>query len=198
VVEEGGPVIQAVIGDGMDRQLAKSGQPVGWPREPLGCLGVVADALIGVRPFVAAARVSQEPIAEIGEVVSLDGRAALMGSIDHIRATPGYPDGRWPQPMSLEQNLADLQRHHDDSSDRVGFTYTVLEARGPADRADVIGCVYIYPDDRPGSDVHVQSWVRADLADLDALLATTVREWLEDAWPWRPEQIRDHPRHTAR
>jgi hypothetical protein len=105
VVEEGGPVIQAVLGDGMDRQLAKSGQPVGWPREPLGCLGVVADALIGVRPFVAAARVRQEPIAEIGEVVSLDGRAALMGSIDHIRATPalcahverasapGMPDG---------------------------------------------------------------------------------------------------------
>jgi hypothetical protein len=123
--------------------------------------------------------------------------AAWMSSIDHIRATPGFPDGRWPQPMSLEQNLADLQRHQDHFRDRVGFTYTVLEARVPDDRADVIGCVYIYPDDRPGTEVHVQSWVRAGLADLDALLATTVREWLEVAWPWRPEQIRDHPRHTA-
>jgi hypothetical protein len=74
----------------------------------------------------------------------------------------------------------------------------VLEARGPADLADVIGCVYIYPDDRPGSDVHVQSWVRVELADLDALLATTVRAWLEEAWPWRREQIRDHPRQSAR
>lgn len=120
-----------------------------------------------------------------------------MGSIDHIRATPGYPDGRWPQPMSLEQNLADLQRHHDHFRDRVGFTYTVLEARGATDHADVIGCVYIYPDDQPDTDVHVQSWVREDRADLDALLATTVRAWLEEAWPWRPEQIRDHPRHTS-
>ena len=123
---------------------------------------------------------------------------AWMSSIDHICATPGFPDGEWPQPMPLAQNLTDLQRHHDHFTDRVGFTYTVLEARGPTDRTDVIGCVYIYPDDRPSSDVHVQSWVRADLAELDALLATTVRDWLEDAWPWPPEQIRDHPRHTAR
>ena len=123
--------------------------------------------------------------------------AAWMGSIDHIRATPGFPDGKWPRPMSLDQNLADLQRHHDHFRDRVGFTYTVLEARGPADRAEVIGCVYIYPDDRPDTAVHVQSWVRADRADLDASLATTVREWLEEAWPWRSDQIRDHPRRTA-
>jgi hypothetical protein len=123
--------------------------------------------------------------------------AAWMGSIDHIRATPGYPDERWPQPMSLEQNLADLQRHRDHFRDRVGFTYTVLEGVGPVDNADVIGCVYIYPDDDPDTDVHVQSWVREDRAVLDALLATTVRAWLEDVWPWRPDRIRDHPRHTS-
>ena len=121
---------------------------------------------------------------------------AWMGSIDHIRATPGYPDGRWPRPMSLDENLADLQRHSDHFRDRVGFTYTVLETSGPVDRAEVIGCVYIYPDDGPDTDVEVQSWVRADRADLDALLATTVRRWLEEAWPWRPEQIRDHPRSS--
>ncbi len=123
--------------------------------------------------------------------------AAWMGSLEHIRATPGYPDGRWPQPMSLEQNLADLQRHDEHFRHRVGFTYTVLEARGAIDHADVIGCVYIYPDDEPGTDVHVQSWVREDAADLDALLATTVRTWIEESWPWRPDRIRDHPRHTA-
>jgi hypothetical protein len=119
---------------------------------------------------------------------------AWMSSLDHIRATPGFPDRSWPQPMSLEENLADLQRHHDDFRDRVGFTYTVLDVRGPEERAEVIGCVYIYPDDQPGSDVQVQSWVRADRAELDAQLATTVRAWLVDTWPWRPERIRDHPR----
>jgi hypothetical protein len=123
--------------------------------------------------------------------------AAWTSSIDHIRATPGYPDGGWPAPMSLEENLGDLQRHHEDLQNRVGFTYTVLDPRGSLDEAEVIGCVYLYPDDRPGSVVHVRSWVRADRAELDGTLATAVRAWLEDSWPWRPEEIRDHPRPTT-
>ena len=36
---------------------------------------------------------------------------AWSSSIDHIRATPGFPDGNWPSPMSLERNLEDLVRH---------------------------------------------------------------------------------------
>ena len=28
-----------------------------------------------------------------------------MSSIEHIRATPGFPDGNWPEPMPLERNL---------------------------------------------------------------------------------------------
>ena len=123
--------------------------------------------------------------------------AAWMGSVDHIRATPGFPDGEWPQPMSLDENRHDLQRHRDDFLHRVGFTYTVLEPDGPTSEADVIGCVYLYPDGQAGTDVEVQSWVRAECADLDALLAATVRAWLEQEWPWPPERIRDHPRPTS-
>jgi hypothetical protein len=67
--------------------------------------------------------------------------AAWMGSIDHIRATPGFPDGNWPHEMSLNDNLRDLERHAQDFAARRGFTYTVLSAG----TGDVIGCVYIYP-----------------------------------------------------
>ena len=42
--------------------------------------------------------------------------AAWSSSIEHIRATPGYPDGRWPREMSLEENRADLERHARDLS----------------------------------------------------------------------------------
>ena len=42
--------------------------------------------------------------------------AAWMSSIEHIRSTAGYPDGKWPprSGMTLEENLTDLRRHADD------------------------------------------------------------------------------------
>src|ERR1019366_4987021 len=52
--------------------------------------------------------------------------AAWTASIDHIRGTPGFPDGSWPREMSLNDNLRDLERHAQDFAGRRGFTYTVL------------------------------------------------------------------------
>ena len=54
---------------------------------------------------------------------------------------------------------------------------------------EVIGCVYLYPTKAGGHDVEVQSWVRADRAELDAPLAVAVAAWLASDWPWeRPER----------
>ena len=108
--------------------------------------------------------------------------AAWMSSIEHIRSTPGFPDGNWPplDGMSLERNLADLSRHADHFTRRVGFTFTVLDP----DDNDVIGCVYVYPTKSEEYDVTVQSWVRADRADLDTPLADAVAQWLATDWPW--------------
>jgi hypothetical protein len=74
--------------------------------------------------------------------------AAWTGSIEHIRGTPGFPDGSWPREMSLNDNLRDLERHARDFAERRGFTYTVLATT--AERA--IGCVYIYPERGGGGD----------------------------------------------
>ncbi len=108
--------------------------------------------------------------------------AAWMSSIEHIRSTPGYPDGSWPPPdgMSLEENLADLRRHADDFARRAGFTFTVLDPAGP----HVIGCVYLYPSKSEHWDVTVQSWVSADRSFLDGPLADAVARWLSSDWPW--------------
>lgn len=108
--------------------------------------------------------------------------AAWTSSIEHIRSTPGYPDGDWPplDGMTLEENLADLRRHADDFARRAGFTFTVLDPRDD----DVIGCVYLYPSRAPEWDVEVQSWVRADRAELDGALADAVAGWLAADWPW--------------
>src|SRR6476620_1549820 len=91
---------------------------------------------------------------------------AWTSSIEHIRATPGYPDGNWPYPMPLEQNRGDLERHQRDFVERRGFTYTVLDPGSLA----VIGCVYIYPSKRPLHDAEVLLWVRATHARLDGQL----------------------------
>jgi hypothetical protein len=105
-----------------------------------------------------------------------------MSSIEHIRSTPGYPDGDWPprSGMTLEENLADLRRHADDFAQGAGFTFTVLD---PSDD-DVIGCVYLYPSVHEEWDVTVQSWVRADRSGLDVPLADAVARWLATDWPW--------------
>jgi hypothetical protein len=105
--------------------------------------------------------------------------AAWTSSIDHIRATPGFPDGSWPVLMSLTENLHDLERHAEDFRLRRGFTYTVLDANG-----DVIGCVYIYPSKDEQFHAQVQSWVRVDRRDLDRPLYEAVRAWLRDDWPF--------------
>lgn len=114
--------------------------------------------------------------------------AAWSSSIEHIHATPGYPDGTWPHPMTPDENRADLVMHENHFERRLGFTYTV---RSTADD-DVIGCVYIYPSSKPDIDAEVQSWVRLSHASLDTQLWATVNVWLTDQWPFA--SVADHPR----
>ena len=103
---------------------------------------------------------------------------AWMSSIDHIGATPGLEDWDWPTPMSLEQNLADLEGHARDFRERTGFTYSILDGDG------VIGCVYIYPSRVEGCDVSVRSWVRAGRAEMDATVWRALSTWLTTEWPF--------------
>ncbi|MGX2992863.1 GNAT family N-acetyltransferase [Streptomyces sp. JNUCC 64] len=107
--------------------------------------------------------------------------AAWTSSIEHIRATPGFQDLRWPPAdgMPLEENLVDLQRHADDFTQRRGFTYTVIETVS----GEVIGCVYVCPSREDDHDADVRSWVRADRAGLDAPLRAAVMNWLSTDWP---------------
>jgi hypothetical protein len=100
--------------------------------------------------------------------------------MEHIRATPGFRGSRWPRAMTLEENRAHLERHARDFAARSGFTYTVLD---PSDR-DVIGCVYIYPDNEGGDDAVARAWVRANRAGCDAALRELVSRWLVEAWPF--------------
>ena len=109
-----------------------------------------------------------------------DDHEAWSSSIEHIRATPGFPDGRWPRPMTLEENRADLERHARDFAARSGFTYTVLD---PSDRG-VIGCVYIYPDSKGETTPSSPRGCVPRHAGLDVALRELVSRWLVEAWPF--------------
>lgn len=105
--------------------------------------------------------------------------AAWTSSIEHIRASPGYgPDARWPRPLKLEENLADLERHAADFASGKGFTYSVL------DGDEVVGCVYVYPAEGDEHDACVRSWVRVSRSELDAALRQAVAAWLASDWPF--------------
>ncbi|MET0818875.1 MAG: N-acetyltransferase, partial [Solirubrobacteraceae bacterium] len=108
--------------------------------------------------------------------------AAWSSSIAHIRATPGFESGDWPplEGMSLDANRGDLAEHARDFAARTGFTFTVLRPG----TEEVIGCVYIYPAKDDEHDARVRSWVREDVAELDARLHAAVSRWLADRWPF--------------
>ena len=109
---------------------------------------------------------------------------AWSSSMAHIHATPGFVGSEredpWPRPMTLSENLQDLEGHAADFAARRGFTYSVLD---PTDE-DVIGCVYLYPSSDEEHDVRAESWVRASRAELDVVLWRAVGEWLATDWPF--------------
>ena len=105
---------------------------------------------------------------------------AWMSSIDHIHNTTGFEEHAWPSPMTLEQNLADMEMHAREFIDRTGFTYSIL------DGDEVTGCLYIYPpaagDER--IDARVRSWVRASHASIDGDVRARLAEWFRVEWPF--------------
>lgn len=114
----------------------------------------------------------------LGPVHNERDHEAWMTSIEHIRATPGMDWRDWPSPMTLAENLADMEMHAKEFADGAAFTYSIL------DRDAVIGCVYVYPrqDDH---DADVRSWVRESRSDMDLIVCQTLSEWLVGDWPFR-------------
>ncbi|MEV4313872.1 N-acetyltransferase [Actinocrispum sp. NPDC049592] len=120
-----------------------------------------------------------------------DDYRAWTSSKEHIRRTPGFEHYGWPVDMTIEENRRDLVQHADDFTRRVGFTYSVISGE------EVIGCVYIYPDDKPGH-AQVRSWVREDRAQLDVVLYELVDEWLRDVWPFKGYSYSPRTRELSR
>jgi RimJ/RimL family protein N-acetyltransferase len=94
--------------------------------------------------------------------------------------------GPWPRPgFTLEENLADLERHQQEFLDRKAFAYTVVSL----EETKVLGCLYINPcpPEVNGPDATVRMWVRQTEYDkgLDEVLFDTVKRWIKVDWPFK-------------
>jgi len=105
---------------------------------------------------------------------------AVMTSVEHCRSI--WPGGRWPDGLTLEQNLIDLGWHQKEFQTRRSFAYTVVD---PAETR-VLGCVYVEPTRKRGHDAEVFLWARqSELAGgLEQRLYAAVRAWIGEAWPF--------------
>ena len=106
---------------------------------------------------------------------------AVMSSVEHCKSI--WPGGKWPDGLTLEQNLIDLGWHQKEFQIRRSFAYTVVNPSGSM----VVGCVYILPTRKRDHDAEVYLWARqSELAGgLEDRLYTTVKNWLETEWPFK-------------
>jgi hypothetical protein len=107
---------------------------------------------------------------------------AVMGSQARLWTIFGDAWG-WPPPdMTREDDRVDLARHEREIEARQSFNYAVLAA----DEASVLGCIYVDPPAKAGSDAEVCWWVVDELvgSPLDDALETFVPAWLAAAWPF--------------
>ena len=90
----------------------------------------------------------------------------------------------WPREgFTIEENLADLERHQQEFLDRKAFAYTVVAL----DESRVLGCLYINPSDEDAVDARIAMWVRTSEFEkgLDPILFDTVKEWIKAEWPFK-------------
>ncbi|MFE9663004.1 N-acetyltransferase [Streptomyces sp. NPDC005955] len=115
---------------------------------------------------------------------------AVMGSRARLWEVFG-PAWSWPkESMTYEEDRIDLLRHEQEIAAHQSFNYALWDAAETA----LLGCVYIDPPERTGSDVDVAWWVVDELVGSGAerALDALVPQWIDADWPFR------QPRYPGR
>jgi len=112
---------------------------------------------------------------------------AVMASREQLN---GWSQTTWPsEDFTLAENRADLERHQREHTERVAFTYTVLDPIGER----CLGCVYLSPMAADAVRLYADAeygfsvgfWIRSDEAGsgLEEHLLATLRAWFAADWP---------------
>jgi len=115
---------------------------------------------------------------------------AVMGSRERLWEIFG-PAWAWPkETMTYEEDRIDLLRHEKEIAAHESFNYALLDEEETA----VLGCVYIDPPERTGSDGEVSWWVVDDLVggEVERALDALVPQWIAADWPFQ------QPRYLGR
>jgi len=109
---------------------------------------------------------------------------AQISSIQHLREALEYRDQPWLRSgMTMRTAFAELchcaWQHHN----RLSFTYGVFDLANERE----LGCVYIEPTGKQGSDAQTVTWVRSSelSTGFDETLFEFTQRWLESDWPLR-------------
>jgi hypothetical protein len=111
----------------------------------------------------------------------------INAGIELIQTTRG---GGWPtEPVTAEENFADLVWHELEFRERTSFAYVVRDTAG-----GYLGCCYLYPMGRRtelseellGHDVDVSWWVTPEAyeAGYYEKVYAALRRWLADEFPF--------------
>ena len=106
---------------------------------------------------------------------------AVMSSRKRLRHVFAE-NSKWPETdMSFETNKSDLVRHEKEFNSRVAFAYAVLNLA----EDNYLGCIYINPTEQVDYDCEVYLWVKDTEVALDQALFKTVKDWLNNEWPFK-------------
>lgn len=122
-----------------------------------------------------------------GDDVDLD-MPAVMGSQPRLWSIFGAAWGWPPATMTYEQDREDLMRHEREIAEHKSFNYALLDA----DETELLGCVYIDPPEKAGSDADLSWWVvdRMVNTPTEQALDELIPQWIACDWPFtRPRYI---------
>ena len=108
---------------------------------------------------------------------------AVMGSQERLWSVYGDSWGWPPATMTAEQDREDLEHHEDEMKRRASYNYALFDTG----ETELLGCVYLDPPVREGTDAEVSWWV-VDLlvgGPIEAALDELVPAWIASDWPFR-------------
>jgi hypothetical protein len=108
---------------------------------------------------------------------------AVLGSQERLWGLYGAAWGWPPATLTADQDREDLQRHADEMERGESFNYALFDQG----ETELLGCVYIDPPERAGTDAEISWWVVDWLVGgpIEQALDRHVPIWIASDWPFR-------------